>query len=37
MNAVAEEGGGSFIHLDRDDKTETIIETIEKTLFSRRS
>lgn len=36
MEAVAEEGGGAFIHIDRDEKTETIVETIEKTLFSKR-
>jgi len=36
MSAVAEEGGGAFIHLDSDEKTETLVDTIEKTLFSKR-
>jgi hypothetical protein len=36
MEAVAEEGGGAFIHLDRYEKTETIVNTIETTLFSKR-
>jgi hypothetical protein len=36
MEAVAEESGGAYIHLDSDEKTQTIVETIEKTLFSKR-
>jgi hypothetical protein len=36
MEAIAKEGGGAFIHLDREEKTETIIESIEKWLFSKR-
>ena len=36
MEAIAEEGGGVFIHLDEEEKTETIVDSIEKWLFSKR-
>ncbi len=36
MEAIAEEGGGAFIHLDREEKIDTIIDSIERRLFSKR-
>ncbi|MHA1951502.1 MAG: hypothetical protein ACXAAO_03265 [Candidatus Thorarchaeota archaeon] len=36
MQAIAEEGDGLFIHLDHEEKTETIIDTIERCLFRKR-
>jgi hypothetical protein len=36
MEAIAEEGGGAFIHLDDEEKTETLVGSIETVLFSKR-